>query len=363
MLLHFPPSLTLDTDICTFSGSFPFLLPSLVLLSHCVLHLPLLPFFSSLSLCNLQLHNGDSLTEEALDSCLTIQPFRLIPNHVDMSAPGKMKDKTKSGRNGGGSGSKHKDQASLKTSVQLTDRHNSMLNLDPMTNAEKPPDFAPGIPHKIVPLTNEHHHGEYFSPAHPSPTIFPLPPTPLGPGSPSMLPGSPMMSSPPHCSPLHLHPPSSAHFHQAPITAASAFPLTLPPHSVIASSADPSSPMQVIYSPSQALVRLQHSTSCGASIFHPHNGAANSLHFSSDSHIPGMLFGPSISLQPTAFLPGTPPALHSTQYITGTPSAAPSIRDYPPPLFTGMQPHVIGGDFSTCAIPTLQRNNDLHQYH
>lgn len=251
----------------------------------------------------------------------------------------------------------------MKGSVQLTDRHH-MLNLDPMSNADKPPDFTSGIPHKMVPVTNGHgHHGEFFSPAHHSP-VFSLPPTPLGPGSPGILPGSPMISSPPHCSPLHLHPTSSAHFHQAPITVPSTFPLSLPPQPVIATSTDPVSPMQVIYSPSQALVRLQNPTSTGSSIFHQQNGGSNALHFSSDPHIPGMLIGPPISLQPTAFLPSTPPALHSAQYI-GTPPGAPSVREYPPPLLTGMQPHIIGGDFPSCAVPSPHRSTDLqtHQYH
>ena len=340
-----------------FNPSLPLLFnPSLPLFFNPSLPLPFL-FNPSLppSLHNLQLHNDNGLTEEALDSCLTIQPFRVLTDHVEMSAPGKMKDKPKSSRSGGGNGSRHKEQMSLKNSVQLNDRHHSMMNLDPMTTADKPPDFTSGIPHKIVPLTNEHHHGEYFSPAHPSPVFS------LGPGSPGILPGSPMISSPPHCSPLHLHPPpSSAHFHQAPITVPSTFPLSLPPQPVVANSTDPSSPMQVIYSPSQALFRLQNST------FHPQNGSTHSVHFSSDSHIPGMLIGPSISLQSTTFLPSTPPALHSTQYITGTPSAIHSIRDYPPPpLLTGMQPHIIGGDFSACSAASLLRNHDIqtHQYH
>ena len=284
---------------------------------------------------------------------------------MEMSAAhSKAKDRLKTTRGMAGASSKHKNQATMKTAVQGMDQHH-MLSMDVMAG-DKAADF---VPHKLVAVTNGHRHtADFFSPVHHSP-VFPLPPpAPLGPGSPGMIPGSPMIASPPHCSPLHLHPPpsSSSHFHQAPITVQTSFPLAaaLPPQPGTASTADPSSPMQVIYSPSQALVRLQNAGNNGSSIFNQQN----STHFTLDSttHVPGMLISQSLSLQPAAFLPTAPPALHATQYITSTPSAPQGIREYPPPLLTGMQPHtVIGSEFSGCPLPALHRNSDIHtqQYH
>lgn len=258
----------------------------------------------------------------------------------------KGRDRSKQGRSGVGGGKHHKEPLSK----------NSLRHHVPHTNNDKSHDFAV-VAHKLpLSLTNGHHH-QHHSEFFPHPHHYPLPPAPMGPGSPGIVPGSPMISSPTHCSPLHLHPP--------PI---STYPMTLPPHSAIAScTADPSSPMQVVCSPSHTLMsRLQNGGS--SNIFHQINGT--NPHFSSEHnsthHIPAGMLPAIPTLQSTAtFIPGLPPTIHAPYNLSSNAPPASvtggssNFREYPH-LLTGIHapPLLVGSDFSNPYHLTLQCNND-----
>lgn len=250
---------------------------------------------------------------------------------------------------------RHKEQISSKSSVERHHTH-PILQLDSL-NDKKPHDFT--ISHKSL-LTNGHHHSDFFSL---SPPVYPLPPAPLGPGSPGMI-ASPMIS-PTHCTPIHLHPPplsSTSHtspFHQAPITAPNSFPLPLPPpqhtpqQAIASCSTDPSSPMQVVCSPpSHQLMRI--GPNGGSSIFQQ-NG---STHFPDNGQLSGMIVNHStISLQPATFIPPSPVHL---QYS----SASASVREYSQ-LLTGVHHSVaVGSEYPSYHLPALPQNDSTsQQYH
>lgn len=293
----------------------------------------------------------------ALDSCITIQPFRITTSTNDVSTASRPKERSKQGR-----GTKYKDHSSsTKNPVRFMDAaHDHTTLLMDSVDSDKSHEFV--ISHK--PLSDSHpveflsHHSSHY----------PLHPPPLGPGSPGMIPGSPMISSPPHCSPLHLHTPQptsvlspsshTSHFHQAPITGPSnsSFPLSLQPQPAAIVSADPSSPMQVVCS-AHPLMRFNG----GSATFQ--NGTNS--HFSSETngHIPSMVLNPStIALQSATFLPAPTPGLHPPYNIASNGHA--SIREYPQ-LLTGMHtPVVLGSELSSYHFPSLARTDPpAQQYH
>ena len=351
--LSLPLSISLSLSLfLSVSLSLP-LYHSPLPLPLCVLSLPSL---------SLQLRSDESVSDEGgLESCITIQPFRITTSTNNIVPTSKQKDRSKHSR-----GTKYKDHTSSSKNAQRfmdAARDHPNLLLDGV-DGEKSHEFVISS-HKPLTLLNGTHPADFFSlPHHSSP--YPIPPPPLGPGSPGIIPGSPMISSPPHCSPLHLHTPQpistlsssshSPHFHQAPITGPSnSFPLGLQPQPAIISS-DPSSPMQVVCS-AHPLMRLNG----GSATFQ--NGT--NAHFSSDSngHIPGMVLNPStISLQPATFLPSHSHALHPP-YNTGS-SAHASVRDYPQ-FLTGMHPSmVLGSELSSYHLPPLTRTEPpSQQYH
>ena len=216
-------------------------------------------------------------------------------------------------------------------------------------------------PHKSLPPmsifnTANGHPVEFFPSAQPS--TFPLGPGPLGHGSPAII-SSPLMSSPPHCSPLHVPPASvtyashQPHFPLATTTGPNSFHTTQSsPHPLPANtsvSADPTSPMQVVYSPAHPLIRM----SSGGTLYQQTSSASFT-----DNQLPNMSLHPAPSLPPP-YLPHHP---HPPQYsVTGIVAG----REFGGQDLTGMHPPmVVGSEFPSHHLAALPRNDPPHQqYH
>ena len=301
----------------------------------------------SFSSSPIQQPRNDNQSEDALDACLTIQSLHTNSSLHPPSGSGKNSNK------GGSSGTKQrhvrpKKERSEHGTARVTIQHHPPID-------EAPPKYSLKPPMPYMVNGNPPH---YFPPS-----SFPVS-SYFSPASPSVL-HSPMMPSPEQqCSPLQISP--NAHplpqvgpqaYQVSPNMAqlspiSGAFPSIANQPSPNATSSmynsNPASPMQVVYSPAQPLMRVTSTNSV-----YQQNGMGELL----NSHIPSAYTDhPGVHMPPHSqqYIPSHPPPEYSE--ATGLSKAQLALT------LPGMQPLAIGSEYPANHLPALPEHGPPSHY-